>query len=102
MLKEFISYKQFHHCPEGPVRSAMPNLGEPLPTLQRVPRRSSELYADRPCLGERATVDGVAQPFEFLTYKESATAVADIAAGYAKVRFLKVSCTQESLDLYLL
>ncbi|MEW5303069.1 MAG: hypothetical protein WDW36_005797 [Sanguina aurantia] len=54
-------------------------------TLFELFQRSSELYADRPCLGERAAVAGVAQPFEFLTYKESATAVADIAAGYARL-----------------
>ncbi|PNH12401.1 Long chain acyl-CoA synthetase 1 [Tetrabaena socialis] len=47
--------------------------------------KSCRLYADCPCLGERAVVDGVAGPFEFMSYREVEEAVVAVSGAYSKL-----------------
>lgn len=47
--------------------------------------RSVELYADRPCLGSRKSVDGKPQPFTYMTYAEAGTAVSKIGSAMQAV-----------------
>jgi non-ribosomal peptide synthetase component F len=46
-------------------------------------RKSAEAHALRPCLGQRQVIAGVAQPYEFITYREAAERVAALASGFA-------------------
>lgn len=48
-------------------------------------RRSVKLYGPRPCLGHRPIVDGVAQPFQFLSYNEVAETVNHVGSGYTNL-----------------
>ena len=45
--------------------------------------KSAEAHALRPCLGQRQVIAGVAQPYEFITYREAAERVAALASGFA-------------------
>lgn len=47
--------------------------------------RSVQLYADRPCLGSRKSVDGQAQPFTYMTYAEAGNAVSNIGSAMQAV-----------------
>lgn len=44
-----------------------------------------KLYGPRPCLGHRPIVDGVAQPFQFLSYNEVAETVNHVGSGYTNL-----------------
>lgn len=48
-------------------------------------RRSVNLYGPRPCLGHRPIVDGVAQPFQFVTYSEVAETVKQVGSAFANL-----------------
>ena len=47
--------------------------------------RSVELYADRPCLGSRKSVDGQSQPFTYMTYAEAGNSVSNIGSAMQAV-----------------
>ena len=47
--------------------------------------RSVQLYADRPCLGSRKSVDGQAQAFTYMTYAEAGTAVSNVGSAMQAV-----------------
>lgn len=44
-----------------------------------------ERYPERPCLGERPVVNGVALPFTYLTYRQVADEVAALSSAYLQL-----------------
>ena len=65
--------------------------GEPVDTLEEVSTlyesfsRSVKLYANKPALGYRRTVDGRPSAYEWLTYRESGELAANVAAAFGAV-----------------
>lgn len=48
-------------------------------------RQSCEKYHSKPCLGYRPIIDGVAQPYEFITYAEAEAKTACLASAFKQI-----------------